>query len=273
MSEGLHDCILVTGASSGLGAEFARQLAPLARRMVLVARRRERLTALEEELRALVPHLELGSYPADLADRMQRSELIRRLVGTEWAPSLLINNAGLGDYGEFASSDWAKVEQMLEVNMTALTHLTHGFLPGMMAREQGGVINVSSLASILPIPDFAAYAATKAYVTSFSEALRIEVREHGVSVLAVCPGPVRTEFGEQARREGGRGMSDDLREVFYTEPGEVVAESIAAFHRDRARVYPGWKIALAAAGIALLPIGLLRLFLASRPRRVEEAQD
>jgi short-subunit dehydrogenase len=266
MPELLHDCVLITGASSGLGAEYARQLAGECRRMVLVARREDRLKVLEDQLMASYPELSVGCIPADLSDESERIDLIERLSGTGWAPTLLINNAGLGDYGEFASADWSKLDQMMQVNMTALTHLTHGFLPEMIERHAGAILNVSSLASVLPIPDFGVYAATKAYVSSFSEALRIEVREHGVSVLAVCPGPVHTEFGEQARRSGERA-ENPMREWFFAEAEDVVWESLRALERDQARVYPGWKIALAAAGISLLPMAVLRVILSSRPRQ------
>jgi short-subunit dehydrogenase len=117
------------------------------------------------------------------------------------------------------------------------------------------------------MPDFAVYAATKAYVSSFSEALRIELRDHNISVLAVCPGPVHTEFGKVAARTEDVAMHG-LRESFYVSKEQVVAEAIAAMDRKQARLYPGWKIALAAAGISLIPLALLRLVMSSRPRKV-----
>lgn len=269
MATARYDCALITGASAGLGEEFARQLAPRCRRMVLVARRQERLLALEEDLKGIHPGLEVGSLAVDLAVPAQRAGMIKRLAGTEWMPDLLVNNAGLGDYGEFGSANWEKLHRMIQVNAAALTHLTHAFLPSMLSRGAGAVVNVSSLAGDLPIPDFAVYAATKAYVTSFSEALRMELRDRGVSVLAVCPGPVRTEFGSVARR-GGDAPEHGVREWFYEERESVVAGSLMALETDRARVYPGWKIALAAAGIAILPMAVLRLVMATRPRRVAE---
>lgn len=269
MADARHECALITGASSGLGEEYARQLARRCRRIVLVARRKERLLDLENVLKGLNPDLEVGSLQVDLAVAAERADMISRLAGTLWMPDLLVNNAGMGDYGEFGSADWDKLHQMIQVNATALTHLTHAFLPEMLSRGAGAIVNVSSLAADLPIPDFAVYAATKAYVTSFSEALRMEVRDRGVSVLAVCPGPVRTEFGEVAQR-GEDGPEHGVREWFYEERETVVGESLMALEMDRARVYPGWKIALAAAGIAILPVAVIRLLMANRPRRVEE---
>lgn len=261
-----HACALITGATAGLGEEYALQLAPDCHRMVLVARREELLRQLETKLRIEHPHLEVGSLAVDLTVEAERRELIDRLSGTEWAPSLLVNNAGMGDYGEFATSDWEKVRKMMDLNMTSLTHLCRGLLPEMLQAGRGAILNVSSLAGQLPIPDFGVYAATKAYVTSFSEALRLEVREHGVSVLAVCPGPVHTEFGKAAGREGAPNETP-VREWFYVDKERVVVESLAALRRDRARVYPGWRVALLAAGISLLPLAAIRCLMAQRPRQ------
>lgn len=260
------DCALITGSSAGLGEEFARQLAPRCRSMILVARRGDRLAKLAAELSSRYD-VKIRCFEADLSDAAQRVQLHDSLTEKSLFPDVLINNAGLGDYGTFVDAHWEKLESMMRVNMEALTHLTHLFLPAMQARNQGAIVNISSLASIMPIPDFAVYAATKAYVSSFSEALRIELREHGISVLAVCPGPVHTEFGKVAARVDGEAF-DGMRDWFYVDKGRVVAESIRAMDHDQARVYPGWQIALAAAGISLLPLALLRLVMASRPRRV-----
>lgn len=261
-----YSCALITGASSGLGEEFAFQLAPWVDKLVLVARREDRLAQIAGRLRELFPKVAVAVFAADLTDVSHRQQLLDVLTERKLLPDLLVNNAGMGDYGEFRNSDWSKIESMLRLNVEALTHLTHSVLPSMVRLGYGGIMNVSSLAGSLPMPDFAAYAATKAYVTSFSEALRIELKEHRISVLAVCPGPVHTEFGEVARQGGG---SSDMpgREWFYVPKQQVVAESLQALSRDRARVYPGWKIAAAAFLIASLPIAVIRLAMSSRPRR------
>jgi len=260
-------CALVTGASAGLGEEFALQIAPRVGKLVLVARRESRLEELASRIRAAHPNVAVVVYAADLTEADDRQVLADALIESGFIPDLLINNAGMGDYGEFASSDWRKIEAMLRVNVEALTHLTHALLPHMIRRSEGAIINVSSLASILPIPDFAVYAATKAYVTSFSESLRIELREHAISVLAVCPGPVKTEFGAVARREDN-AAAESVKQWFYVPKQQVVMESLAALDRDKARVYPGIKTAVAAFAIAAAPIVLLRLIMASRPRKV-----
>lgn len=257
-------CALVTGASSGLGLEYARQLAPLVETLILVARREKVLEEIAEELVETHPHLRVKVFPSDLVDEAGRHHLINSLSREDLYPDCLVNNAGMGDYGDFQSSDWAKTEQMIRLNMEALTHLTHALLPGLLARR-GAILNVSSLAGDLPIPDFAVYAATKAYVNSFSEALRLELREQGVRVLACCPGPVKTNFGETARRETTSKLP--VKGAFYVPSDKVVRDSLRALLKDRPRIYPGLKVAAAAALIGLLPLAGIRLLMASRPRR------
>lgn len=259
-------CAVITGASAGLGEEYALQLAPVANHLVLVARRAGLLENLADRIRAEFPKTAVSVIAADLAEPAERLRVAAVLRDAGLHADLLVNNAGLGDYGDFATADWARIEAMLRVNIEALTHLTHLLLPRMP--HGAAVLNVSSLASLLPIPDFAVYAATKAYVTSFSEALRIELRQRGIRVLAVCPGPVHTEFGKVARREETMpGMPS--RECFYVPRQQVVAESLTALAQNRARVYPGLKIAVAAVVISAIPIALMRVIMGRRPRRVE----
>ena len=261
-----YSSALVTGASSGLGEEFALQLAPRVRQLVLVARREALLQELAETIRGNFPLIDVRVFAVDLTDPEARERLAATLASQGLEPDLLVNNAGLGDYGEFVTAAWPKLESMIRLNVEALTHLTHALVPGMIRRGGGAVVNVSSLASLLPIPDFAVYAATKAYVTSFSEALRIELRGHGIPVVAVCPGPVHTGFGEVARRdEHLPGMP--ARECFYVPKEQVVGESLVALERNRARVYPGLGTLAAALVISSLPIIVLRLAMGFRPRK------
>ncbi|MGB6220994.1 SDR family NAD(P)-dependent oxidoreductase [Haloferula sp.] len=259
-------CAVVTGASSGLGEEFARQLASKCGVIILVARRAERLERLASELRSGNSQLEVVVHVADLTVGTAREHFISTVDAAGLRPDLLINNAGMGDYGEFSSAEWSKLESMLQLNIEALTHLTHGLLPLMKRGGGGSIINVSSLASLLPIPDFAVYAATKAYVTSFSEALRIELAEHGIGVTALCPGPVHTGFGEVAM--GARQESVfPGRELFYVDAAKVVSQALSGSKSNRARVFPGWQIAAAAVIISAIPIALMRLAMSTRPRR------
>jgi len=259
-----YRCALITGASSGLGLEFARQLAPSCDTLVLVARRE---SVLEENAKALVsayPQVQVKILACDLGQASARATLLGSLAEQDLRPDLLVNNAGMGDYGEFRSADWEKTVEMIRLNMEALTHLTHALLPGLIA-HRGAIVNISSLASTLPIPDFAVYAATKAYVTSFSEALRLELREHDVPVLAVCPGPVKTGFGDRAMR--GETKNLPVKQAFYVDQEKVVSDSLRALFLKRARVYPGLKVAAAAIGIGLLPIAAVRLIMSFRPRK------
>lgn len=269
MSSPRHiSCALITGASSGLGAEFALQLAPRVDRLALVARREPLMQQLADDIRDQFPQVAVAVFVADLTQGPERQALVEKLSAAGFLPDLLVNNAGAGDYGEFLSADWSKTESMLRLNIEALTHLTHALLPPMIRRGSGAILNVSSLAGELPIPDFAVYAASKAYVSRFSEALRIELREHRIPVLALCPGPVRTGFGEQARR-GPQGPEMPAREAFYVPKEQVVAEALAALDRGHARVFPGWKTAAAAVVIGALPMLAIRLAMGFRPRRVK----
>lgn len=261
-----YSCALVTGASSGLGEEFALQLAPHVRHLVLVARREELLDGVAARIRGAFEHLEVVVVAADLTLAGERERVVATLAERDLTPDLLVNNAGMGDYGEFATAEWPKLEAMIRLNVEALTHLTHALVPGMILGGGGAILNVSSLACLIPIPDFAVYAATKAYVTSFSEALRAELRDHGIRVLAVCPGPVHTEFGQVAKR-GASGRHLPGRELFHVPKEQVVAEALTALDGNRARVYPGLQIAAAAVVLSVLPIVLLRFAMGFRPRR------
>jgi short-subunit dehydrogenase len=196
-------CALITGASAGLGREFALQLAGRAGALVLVARRRERLEELRDELTRRDPNLNVHLHPTDLSDENAVKELCDWMECEKIAVDFLINNAGLGDRGPFATSEPGRVKEMIGVNVMALTVLTRALLPGMIARKRGAILNVSSVAGFLPMAGFAVYAATKAYVTSFSEAIRAEVHGKGVTVASLCPGPVHTEFSKVAHRTSG----------------------------------------------------------------------
>jgi hypothetical protein len=255
---------LITGASSGLGAEFARQLAPQARSLILVARRLDRLEILRDELDR--PGLTIHCHAADVADEVQIEALIAALAASSEHVTLLINNAGVGDHGLFEDSEWPRVEAMLDVNIKALTRLTHALLPDLVRAGRGAILNVSSIASLLPLPKMAVYAASKAYVTSFSEALRAELRDTGVSVTALCPGPVDTEFFAIAERVSSREPMP-APELFKIPASEVVAAGLAAVERDRARVIPGWFVCVVMTIASLVPIFILRLFITQQRRR------
>ncbi len=256
---------LITGASSGLGAEFARQLAPVARALVLVARRGDLLEGLKRDLEGRYPGLRVAVYALDLADEAGSRVFVRWLAAEGHRVNFLINNAGMGDRGPFATADWAKTRAMIELNVTALTRLTHDLLPMLREGGRGAILNVSSIAGLLPLPCMAVYAATKAYVNSFSDALRMELRDTGISVTAVLPGPAETEFGRVAGR--GTGEPEWASPEGLTVPVEdVVGAALRAVAADRARVIPGWKVALLMGLAVALPLGILRAILQRQPR-------
>ena len=243
--------VLVTGASAGIGREFARQLAPVVDSMILVARRADRLEALELELKVINPNLDVFYRALDLRNHDDLAKFCDWLEESGLAVDLLINNAGLGDWGPFIDSEWDKVNAMLRVNIEALTYLTYRILPSMGKSGCGAILNVSSVAGFLPVPTFAVYAATKAYVTSFSEALRAELRSSNISVTVLCPGPVSTEFGSVAVRPGTerRVPPDSITVPVQT----VVQEALASVARDRPRLVPGIALRFDSNADALHP--------------------
>ncbi len=257
---------IITGASSGLGEEFAYQLAPYVDELILIARRRDRLTIVGESSRRINPALQVSCLPGDLTDPSFMIPLIHMLTGLPSARTLLINNAGMGDYGEFSTADWDKIESMIVLNIFTLTKLCHSLIP-TLETAGGGIINISSLASALPIPDFAVYAASKAYVLSLSEALRLELKEKNINVLAVCPGPVHTEFGQIARRPGFTGDMMPGKQMFDTSRERVVSEALSAMAKNKSRVYPGGPIKWSHILLSLLPAPVIRWVMGRRPRR------
>lgn len=256
---------LITGASAGIGREFARQLGGRARSLILIARREQRLSELRNELNRQYPKLAVSFRKIDLADLAQLDELLGWLDHERIDVDLLINNAGLGDSGAFATSNPIRNEQMTLVNIVALTTLTRHLLPRMIARGRGGILNVSSSAGFLPIPGFAVYAATKACVTSFSEALRVELRGTGVSVCALCPGPVHTEFQEVAKRPGAQ--PDTGPEFVFVPVEQVVREALTALEANRPLVIPGFPMKLGMFLVRITPMPVLRMLSRLAPRR------
>jgi uncharacterized protein len=256
-----HATVLITGASSGLGAEFARQVAPRAKAVVLAARRMDRLNALRDEIGR--PGLTVHCMPLNVADPAELSRFIEnaRPLGV----NVLINNAGVGDHGLFEDSRWDRIADMIDVNIRGLTQLTHGLVKDLIAKGDSGILNVSSIASLLPLPQMAVYAATKAYVTSFSEALRAELRGTGVRVSALCPGPVDTEFFVIAERQGSDG-SQAAPSLMKVSAREVVRKGLAALEAGRPRVVPGWFVASVMKATELAPTFVKRIFLNRRGR-------
>ena len=238
---------LITGASAGLGSEFARQLSAKGYRLVLVARRKDRLDALAAELghaRTVASDLSApGAVAALMADLAAHDETV----------SLLVNNAGFGLVGTFAALDGARQRAMIDLNCGALVELAHAVLPDMLAKKRGLILNVASTGAFQPGPGIAVYFATKAFVLSFSEALHEEVKASGVTVTALCPGPTATEFGAVA------GLADNaVFDKFAVEPEGVVRAGIEGLAAGRAVVVPGLLNKAGAQGHRLLPRAWLR---------------
>ena len=225
---------LITGASSGIGAEFARQLAARGMHLVLTARREQLLTQLAAEL-----HQAHGTKTeiiiADLSNPAEPARLLEEVRKRDLTIELLVNNAGFGHVAEIEKTDVSRVLEMIQVNIAALTELTYRVLPGMLERGHGGIINVASVAAFQPVGYMGAYAASKAYVLHFSEALWAEAHDRGVTITTLCPGTTRTDFFDVS---GVPGWAD-RRSAQEVKP--VVRAALKALEKRRHYVVSGWK--------------------------------
>ncbi|MBX3231338.1 MAG: SDR family oxidoreductase [Labilithrix sp.] len=262
--------VLVTGASSGIGMEIARAVAPRANCVVLVARRLARLDELKEELTKSHPSLRVETIACDLSDRDAAKKLPAEVTARGLAVDVLVNNAGVGMMGAFDRADPDKLLAMIDLNVTSLTILTRALLPAMVEKGRGGVINVSSGFGVAVMPSFAAYVATKHYVTGLSEALVSDLAGTGVVVTQVLPGPVATEFEQQIGNYTGRRAPG----IVEISAARCARATIRGFDRGRAMVVPGVLISLALLVNALSPRFMRRLFasILGRVARRKEAE-
>jgi len=237
---------LITGASAGIGEEFARRLAGLGSNLLLVARSAQKLQALSDEL-SKAHSIRAGYIALDLSIDGAGGELYGQVERQGLAIDLLINNAGFGSFGEFAALPLDRELQMLHLNIVTLADLTHRFLRPMIERESGAIINVASTAGFQPVPYMANYAATKAYVLNLSEALWAESRKHGVTVMALCPGATETDFFEAASMK-----SPPPKRILQT-PREVVDAALDGLARGRSHVVSGWTNKLLVLSERLAP--------------------
>ncbi len=238
---------LVTGASAGLGVEFARQLSKRGHRLVLAARRKERLEELANELE------NARAVAIDLSKKDAAAKLMADIEANGEIVDVLVNNAGFGLIGRFAELDAKRERQMIDLNVGALTDLCRAVAPGMIARKSGAILNVASTAAFQPGPKMAVYFATKAFVLSLSEAIHEELKPYGIKVSCLCPGPTRTEFGDVAGF-GGNGLFDRVA----MNAAEVVETGLTGLDSNRAVVVAGWMNKVTAASSRFAPRSVVR---------------
>jgi uncharacterized protein len=233
---------LITGASMGIGEVFARQLADRGYDLILTARSEDKLQAIATDLRGEGVRVQV--IPGDLTDAALR----QRLFVQSGAIDLLVNNAGFGDYGPLAEVDRINQQTMIQLNILALVDLTQLLLPGMVKRQSGAIINVASIAAFQPMPYLSVYAATKAFVLSFSEALRAETRSQGIKVQCLCPGATDTNFAAVSGLDRAFAKPDEGQPGTNSQPkgqpgvadaDSVVRQSLAALDRDKSIVITG----------------------------------
>ena len=243
----MPEVALITGASAGLGKEFARQLAGKGQRLVLVARRMERLDELAAELG------DARAVELDLSRPGAAGELMADIIRHGETVDLLINNAGFGLSGRFAELAAERQREMIDLNCGALMELARAVLPEMVERRSGRILNVASTAAFQSGPGMAVYFATKAFVLSFSEALHDEAKGHGVKVSCLCPGPTRTEF----RTVSGFDPKGRLAKL-SADAASVVHAGLAGLERNRAVVVPGLSNKLISQVNRIFPRAVMR---------------
>jgi short-subunit dehydrogenase len=234
---------LVTGASSGIGRAFAHALAERGHGVTLVARRADRLEEIADELRRAFG-IRAEVVPTDLTDQSACERLVEEIDRRELVVEVLVNNAGFGIYAPFASSDLDREFEQLALLIGAVVHLNGRYLPRMLERGSGAIVNVSSTAGFQPLPGNGTYSASKAFVLMHSEALHAETRGSGVTVTAVCPGPVRTGFQETSEPI----FSDHLPGLLWCSAERVARDALAAVERGKRTVVPGGIAARAFFG-------------------------
>lgn len=247
MNEFRGKTALVTGASGGIGLEIAGQLADAGASLILTARSTERL---EEAARVCRERsVSVAIITADLSRPESANRLYQEVSSRNLSVDILINNAGFGDYGEFSRSDLTKQVDMIQLNVNSLVALTHLFLPAMISRKYGRILNVASTAAFQPGPFASVYYASKAFVLSFSQAIGNEVKGTGVTVTALCPGPVDTGFQAAA----GMRKSRRMRTVLLQPVEKVAQEGLAGLIHGKSVVIPGFMNRLVVTGSRFLP--------------------
>lgn len=244
----MTDTALITGASSGIGSEFARILAKNRHDLVLVARSTQKLEMLKEEIIEKYPLTKITIYTCDLSDFTQRQMLLMNILKQNQRIDVLINNAGVGYYGKFLESDYKQQIEMLEVNIRAIMDLTKTIAGIMSKQNYGKILNVSSTAAFQPIGNFSVYTATKSFIYSFSLGLREELKSQGVSVCTLCPGPTKTNFQIK-----GNLTRSKFFELASMDSHQVALIGLRGLMNDKAVIIPGIRNKLSSLGMKLLP--------------------
>jgi short-subunit dehydrogenase len=245
---------LVTGASSGLGAAFARELAREGCNLVLVARRADRLEDLAKSLESACS-VQVAIEPFDLRAEDAPARLVSRLESAGRTIDILVNNAGFGLHGSFVELPWQDQQDILRLNLSAALHLTKLLIPGMQARNRGYVLHVGSTSAYQPTPSFAVYAASKAFLVNFSEALSYEMRGSGVRVMVLSPGPTRSEFFAVSGLKGNRYLHFSMMSA-----QQVAKDGLRALLRGRTSRVAGVLNRIQVVGVRFIPRRLAAAF-------------
>jgi len=254
---------LITGASGGIGLALARQLAAQKHNLLLVARNAQKLAQLSQHLQAQYG-VQVAFIAADLTQPEAAQHIYRQTQQHHWEVDLLVNNAGVGSGGEFATLELPLELALLQLNMASLVALTHLFLQPMRERRRGTIINIASMTAFMPVPYMATYAASKAFVRSFTEALTQECQPYGIYVLLFAPGLTRTNFNEAAgiNNEKAVGLQSDYKTATAQTPEEVAEELVNALQAKKPLHIAGRRNRFGARLLALLPNGLIARYVA-----------
>lgn len=245
----MNHTALITGASRGLGAEFARLFASKGTNLVLVARSEKELKDLKDELENTF-NISVRTIAKDLTKPENVRAVYDEIKGTGIGVDYLVNNAGFGDYGHFSDTEWERHEQMIDLNISVLSHFCYLFVQDWMPRKSGKILNIASTAAFQPGPGMSVYFASKAYVASFSQAIAYEFRKHGITVTALCPGPVRTNFWVAARMYHPNGFLKDTKTPL---PEEVATFGYRAMMKGKTLVIHGGLNKLVANLVRFIP--------------------
>jgi uncharacterized protein len=258
--------ILITGASSGIGLELARQFAPRARAIILVARRVQLLEKLCSELQYARKELKVHIEACDLNNLSSIDAMLNSATQKADSIDVLVNNAGFGDRSLFENEEWQRIESMIQVNVIAATYLARKLLPEMIERKSGGIMNIGSGAGIAVMPGSAIYSATKYFLHGFSEALRAEVSNAGIVVTEIAPGPVETEFDTVA---GGRlaGVPPPFMAISAQ---QCAREAIDGFEKNKPIVYPGFAYRRLMKLLPIIPRGMQRSVASKTGKRLRQ---